>query len=1084
MKRPFIALVMSLSLLVTACQRELDCPEDPHGDGVTVVSLSLPDGGITRTYLGEQVENTFPLLWAEGDKVSLNGTESAPVSAEEAGGKACTFTFRGSVKAPFNILYPATAESDKVTFPQLQSYRPGSFDPASFPMYASCGSYSDAQMHHLGTLLGFPFTAPEGEAVALKQLVVMSIDGKTLSGTFTLQKGENDEFTGSFAGSQGVTTATLEFPDEGLTLGNEPVTAWISLPAGEYPKGFTALVIDTEEKAMMMNFMTKEDSSDSLQPGTAILFPSTCFNPGDGIFIVDEPEDLIRLSSEPTGHPEVLMVRSINMSEVENWTPIEGFDGLFNGAGHTVSGLNSAIFGSLTGEVRNLAVDADIEAKEIYLSALAKTITETGKVSSCSVKGRIAVTGTQTGSVYMGGIAAINKGEITSSTVEAELCIPADASTGPAYIGAITGYSTGTLTKLTADSSIECAGTIGNSFCGQIAGYLKSSSGFSLNSCSTGENASLSLTYPATGTPTLRFGGLFGYITSPETVIADCTNRTSIDVTVPEGVTQSNLWIGGIVGNVNYEGDGKAHFDSCVNHGDITLTGKGKIGANESVKRVSCMAGIVGKCMVQNSEANSTSVIFEECINNGDIILNSLDQTKYGQITYLAGICADVNAADISDLRCENNGDISISGYTDRCCMGGHIGIVWPDVGSKTTLTITGKGNEPVNTGTLAYRDRDNQKYMKHPVAGGVIGLIMGQEVPVEFTVKDCLNSGKIDRTSPISSEAFVINVNQEASAGGIVGNIGFQSSTTKYTKVNGVIENCSNTAQITINAFTREDATFHDHHIEKTASQSFLGGILGFSHAKSGLVTVRNCSNSGYMRLTAGNAGGIVGRIQSNTIVTGTKSGGNVTYTTNTGRVGEFGLDIAATYISTGYAYSGGIVGAMIHTDASDVSKIEYCHNAGDVAGSHVLNEDTGKGTARPTAGGIIGQYDFGRNYAAVRWCKNSGHTRCYRSFNGQSTYFYSGLISGSAMCNLIDDADAPELLLALVRDCAVGGQCLRSGGWTAPTAVEGEYPFHNYIYCYVNLEGDYPPTTEDGTGYAEGCEWWDGVSKTSWEE
>jgi hypothetical protein len=240
-------------------------------------------------------------------------------------------------------------------------------------------------------------------------------------------------------------------------------------------------------------------------------------------------------------------------------------------------------------------------------------------------------------------------------------------------------------------------------------------------------------------------------------------------------------------------------------------------------------------------------------------------------------------------------------------------------------------------------------------------------------------------------------------------------------------------------------------------------------------------------MRHTAGNAGGIVGRIQSNTIVTGTKNGSDITYTTNTGRVGEFGLDKPATYLSTGYAYSGGIVGAMIYTDASDKSKIEYCHNAGDIAGSHVLNESTGKGTARPTAGGIIGQYDFGRSYAAVRWCKNSGHTRCYRSFNGSSTNVYSGLISGSAMTNLIADPNAPEEMLAIISDCAVGGLCLRGGGWTAPTPIEGEYPFYNYIYCYIYEGEDYPmfqPTNEDGTGHAERCEWWDGISKTSWEE
>ena len=1085
LNRTFIILMASLPLSVTGCLKEYEHTDVLSSEETIELSVSLPDKGITKTYLGDRIENTFPLLWAEGDKVSMNGTTSTPVRAEDAGKRSSTFSFRGSVNAPFNILYPATAEADKVVFPDVQNYRQDSFDPSAFPMYASSDGHEDAVMHHLGTLLGFPFAAPSGEAASLKQLIIMSIDGHALAGTFSLQKDEKEAFTGAMTPVEGVTTATLQFPEDGLALGNEPVTAWIALPSGEYPKGFIALAVDTHDRAMMLNFMTKEDSEDNLQAGTAILFPTVTLNPGEGIFIIDEPEDLIKLSSEPTEHPEVLMVKDIDMSEVESWTPVEGFNGLFNGAGHTVSGLNDAVFGTLDGNVKNLVVDADITKRDLYISALANVISTAGKVESCSVKGKMSISGTQTASVYMGGIAAVNNGEITTSNVSAMMRVPADASSGPLYMGGVTGYSTGKLSSLTSCCTIDCAGTIGNSFCGQIAGYQKSGEKIGLSDIETEEGSSIRLTYPSAGTPYLRFGGLFGYINSPQTCIDECTSRTDMEIIVPEGVTKSKMLLGGIAGNVSYTGEGSAEFSSCTNYGNIIMTGYGKIGENSAIDRPSCMAGIVAKCEVETGVSQNTKIVLQDCINNGDIHMNSLDATLYSHITYIAGLCADINAADIQDLRCVNNGNMSITGYTDRSCMAGHIGVLWPSVGTESSLTIIGKSGEPANTGSISYYDRENQDCLRHPVAAGIIGLLMGSSVPVKFNISNCMNSGTIDRRTPTSSK-FVKQASSEASAGGIVGNIGFQSSTEGYTAVTGVIENCSNSAQITINAFTREDATFHDHHIENTASQSFLGGIVGFSHAKNGEgVTIRNCSNSGYMRLTAGNAGGIVGRIQSNTTVTGTNAPGNVTYTTNTGRVGEFGLDIPATYISTGYVYSGGIVGAMVYTDPSDPSKIEYCHNAGDISGSHVLNESTGKGTGRPTAGGIIGQYDCGRSYAAVRWCKNSGHVRCYRSYNGGSTYFYSGLISGSALSNRIADPEAPEEKFARISDCAVGGLCLRNSGWTAPTSIDGEYPFYNYIYCYQdNWNIDYPPTTEDGTGYAEGCEVWDGISKTSWEE
>ena len=230
-------------------------------------------------------------------------------------------------------------------------------------------------------------------------------------------------------------------------------------------------------------------------------------------------------------------------------------------------------------------------------------------------------------------------------------------------------------------------------------------------------------------------------------------------------------------------------------------------------------------------------------------------------------------------------------------------------------------------------------------------------------------------------------------------------------------------------------------------------------------------------MRLTAGNAGGIVGRIQSNTVVTGSKKEKEVTYTRNSGRVGEFDLSLPTSYVSTGYSITGGIVGAMIFEDEEDGSRIEYCHNAGDISGCH--RKSDGAGTiARPTVGGIIGQYDPGRNYAAVRYCKNSGHVRSYRAASSSSTWQYSGLISGSYPEN-----ETVSGKYARVSDCGVGGYISRAS-WIVPTDADGEYPFYNYIYCFLVMDDKYPPTTPEGTGFAEGCVVWDGESKLPWEE
>ena len=1029
---------MPIAVLTMSCNKEADAPTMAAQEELTM-SFTLPDNPVTKTFLGERDGNVLPLLWGEGDVISINGTMSNPLSAEAAGKRSAPFTIRGTVQAPFNVLYPGTSEADKIVFPGVQKYKEGSFDPSSLPMYASAATYSDATMHHVGTLLGFPF---KGAGHSLKQVIVMSMDGKEVSGTFTLEKDASGLFTGAISASEGASNVVLDLPDGGLPLSAEPVTLWISVPSGEYPNGFVALVVDTEDNAMTLSFLSKGTSSNTLYPGNAVLFPVTDYNPGAGLFLIDEPEDLIILAQDPKAHSEVLMVKDIDMSDVSDWAPVEGFNGLFNAAGHTISGLDKAVFGTLEGEIRNLVVNADIASSEAVTAGIVNEIAPGAKVTSSIINGRILYSGKSDKDVYLGGIAAKCYGNIVSSRAKVLL-------------------------------EVENAATYSSLYVGGIGGCWESDVPIDLSDMRAEEGTATTLSYPKTGAAQLRCGGLFGYMSAPEIRVKDCTNAADFTVTVASGAASSRIMAGGIIGHSYAEGAASMSFKNCSNAGSFVLEGKGGIGENNALTRTSCVGGIVGKCQIAGTD-DSSEVVLEDCVNDGAITMDSVTGSTsiYGRITYLAGICGDVIAGHITDSGCVNNGDISVSGYTDRVAIAGHIGIVWRSEGERTVLNVTGKGSTPVNTGTLKYAD--GSQCMKHPAAGGIIGQLLGQEpCPLVFVIKDCSNSGKIDRTSPANA-TFSIASNNEATAGGIIGNIGFVVSTPNYSFVNGLVQNCDNTAQITINAFAGETVT-----LEKTTNQSFLGGIVGLSNARGGLVTVKDCSNSGYMQLTAGNAGGIVGRIQANTVVTGSKNDEGVVYTLNSGRVGEFDLSLPTSYVSTGYSITGGIVGAMIFDDADDVSKIEYCHNSGDVSGCHRKSDGAGTIT-RPTVGGIIGQYDPGRSYAAVRYCKNSGHVRSYRAASSSSTWQYSGIISGS-----YPEDESVSGRYAIVRDCGVGGTISRAS-WITPTAIDGDYPFCDYIYCFLVLKDNdkYPPTTPEGTGFAEGCLAWDGTSKLPWEE
>ena len=100
----FVAVV---ALFALSCATDLT--EDlgvKVGGGQTEITLSLEE---SRTQLGEKAGTLYPLLWSEGDAISVNGVASTALTAQQAGASAATFTIDGTVAAPYCIAYPAAA---------------------------------------------------------------------------------------------------------------------------------------------------------------------------------------------------------------------------------------------------------------------------------------------------------------------------------------------------------------------------------------------------------------------------------------------------------------------------------------------------------------------------------------------------------------------------------------------------------------------------------------------------------------------------------------------------------------------------------------------------------------------------------------------------------------------------------------------------------------------------------------------------------------------------------------------------------------------------------------------------------------
>ena len=120
-------------------------------------------------------------------------------------------------------------------------------------------------------------------------------------------------------------------------------------------------------------------------------------------YIIRTQDDLIAVTERSMG-------KYGSYYELENdikldavfWTPIGGnlsgydFDGVFNGNGHTISGLNitqdnfsySGLFGSVTGTVTNLGVSGNIAVTTDYAGLLAGYVT--GTVTNCFSTGEVS----------------------------------------------------------------------------------------------------------------------------------------------------------------------------------------------------------------------------------------------------------------------------------------------------------------------------------------------------------------------------------------------------------------------------------------------------------------------------------------------------------------------------------------------------------------------------------------------------------------------------------------------------------------------------------------------------------------------
>ncbi len=421
------------------------------------------------------------------------------------------------------------------------------------------------------------------------------------------------------------------------------------------------------------------------------------------------------------------------------WSPIDKMDGVFDGAGFTISGLYGYLLGSyankpdktnettsdvgligsigLKGEVKNLTISNSyfVGLNQVNVGAVAGT--NYGKISDCKVLDSTLKTRINT----CGGIVGTsNGGNVVNCETNDGVKVTLTES---GYAGAIAGTISGSAKNCVARGTVTAIDVAGG-FAG--TGYnnvFESITNYATVKCTsdTGSNA----------------GGIFGSVNPGSTgsdkdktaTIKNCTNKSN-------NISGAG-YIGGIVGYSFSDGaDRILTITGCVNNGALnTTTEVGGIAGyafaknSGTLKITSCKntgalngnessaAGIVSSVLVDNG-----TFAISKCANNGKILSTNMPAGIISHISYME-----------SDKKTPNK--VTVSG----CVNSGAIG----DINSGLVSAGIVAAIADIAGATANNSKSDTLFASKHDVT----------------VVKDCVNKGAVTNKAGIGSTSFAAGI-------------------------------------------------------------------------------------------------------------------------------------------------------------------------------------------------------------------------------------------------------------------------------------------------------------------------------------
>lgn len=667
----------------------------------------------------------------------------------------------------------------------------------------------------------------------------------------------------------------------------------------------------------------------------------------------------------------VLLAADIDLSDVDNWTPIGSssfpFSGTFDGGGHAIRNLTinapysefQGLFGTIANSatVKNLGVEnVDISGGS-YVGGVASYV-EKGKIENCYV------TGVVSGGSCVGGVVGN-----TSSNSTVTNCYTTCTVSGDSQVGGVVGWGAG--------GSIEncyATGAVSGSF--EVGGVVGRVAFGSIENCYA--------IGAVTSTSTIRgsVGGVAGWGAS-----SSITNCVALNLSING---EKNLNLNRVVGEI---------ADDNTLSGNYAWAG---MKVNGSAVTDDNSDDLNGEALTYDSANGTFDKSFAEIFtdvsgwsnleNDALPILADVPNPELQSSTVPAYIQAEENStllisnlAELEAFRDSVNGGNTYEGKTVLLTADIDLPIVamenWTSKDNWTPIgTYTGNSDDPNNRPFAGTFDGDGHKISKLTIIDyntqlsyqGLFGYVTGdvKNLGVEDTdmrsidsnvggVTGYLTGGSIENCYVTGGVAGLNNV------GGVAGSVN-----------GGSIKNCHVTGKV------------------GNIGESNIGGIAGTVSSGG---SIENCyATSAVTSGNGSNVGGVAGSVSGNSVITDSYAAGAVSGKSNIGGVAGslYGGSIEGSYatgkVVDGMEYVGGVVGI------NNSGHVKNCHAAGAVSGYNNIGGVVGQNSGSITNSYATGEVSGGSPAGGIAGYTSGGIINCYATGTVSGENFVGG-VAGS---------------------------------------------------------------------------------------